>query len=257
MCLIAFAWQTHAEFPLVVAANRDEWRDRPAAPAHWWSGRPDLLAGRDLQAGGTWLGVTRTGRFAAITNFRDPAERDSGKPSRGALVVDYLMGGASPREFLSALAPTAPRYNAFNLLLGDSETLCYFGSREGDIIDVPPGVHALSNHSLDEPWPKVIRAKAGVEHLLASGWSDGGLQPFFDVVSDTTHVADEHLPDTGVGIGFERVLAPILIRGERYGTRCSTVVAFGRDGHAQFEERTRGTDGAVTGTERFAFSSVR
>ena len=257
MCLIAFAWKAHAEFPLIVAANRDEWRDRAAAPAHWWPDRQAILAGRDLKAGGTWLGVTRAGRFAAITNFRDPTERDSSKPSRGAMVIDFLESAVSPRDFLAALAPGAQRYNAFNLLLGDGRSLCYFGSREGEILDVPPGVHALSNHLLDEPWPKVTRAKAGVEDLLTGGWRDGGLQPFFDVVSDTTGVADEALPDTGVGIEFERVLAPILIRGERYGTRCSTVVAFDQSGHAQFEERTRGPDGAVTGTEHFTFSSVR
>src|SRR5258706_6908216 len=155
MCLILFAWQAHPDYPLVVAANRDEWRDRPTAPAAWWDDAPDILAGRDLEAGGTWLGVTRAGRFAAITNFRDPSDRKSTAPSRGQLVADFLRGDDAPRDYLAALAAKAARYNGFNLLLADDKSMCYFGSREGEIIDVAPGIHGLSNHLLDEPWPKV------------------------------------------------------------------------------------------------------
>ncbi len=252
MCLIAFAWQMHADIPLLVAANRDEWRDRAAEPAHWWPDKPGLLAGRDLQAGGTWLGLTRGGRFGAITNFRDPAERDSSAPSRGALLVDYFQGHAGPREYLLHLRERAGRYNAFNLLLADEDSLYYFGSREGEVIEVEPGVHALSNHLLDEPWPKVQRARMRLSAVLPT-LQDDPAAPLFDLLSDTTVAGDAELPDTGVGLEWERTLAPILIRGERYGTLCSTVVARHSDGSIFFEERSRAADGAASGSAHFVF----
>ncbi len=252
MCLIVFAWRMHADLPFVVAANRDEWRDRPAASAHWWPDAPGVLAGRDLQAGGTWLGATRAGRFGAITNFRDPAERDSSAPSRGALLVDYFQGHAGPREYLLSLRERAERYNAFNLLLADEDSLYYYGSREGRVVEVPPGVHALSNHLLDEPWPKVERARALLAaHLPNAQTSD--VQTMFDLLADSATVPDTSLPDTGVGIEWERTLATILIRGERYGTRCSTVLMRNREGQVNFEERTLGIEGEVTASAKFVF----
>jgi uncharacterized protein with NRDE domain len=247
MCLIAIAWQAHPEYPLVVAANRDEWRDRPAVPAQWWSDHPDMLAGRDLQAGGTWMGITRHGRFAAVTNFRDPSERRSTALSRGSLVAEFLLGSASPADYLAGLAGRAAQYNGFNLLLGDGRTLFYFGSREGETRAVEPGVHALSNHLLDEPWPKVTRAREAMRNSLANGD-----EPLFAMLSDATPAPDHALPDTGVGLERERWLSPILIIGERYGTRASTVLRVGR-GKARFEERTRDATGGVTGTAAFEF----
>ena len=301
MCLILFAWQAHPDYPLVVAANRDEWRERPAAPATWWDDAPDILAGRDLEAGGTWLGVTRSGRFAAITNFRDPADRRSTAPSRGQLVADFLRGDDSPRNYLEALSPKAARYNGFNLLLADEKSMCYFGSREGEIIDVPPGIHGLSNHLLDEPWPKVEKAKSALGAILgaltgvhrrgapreawgstqrdpaknasdgkASGETaenskspvDGDFEALlagnalqersFAFLSDRALHADSVLPDTGVGLEWERVLSPALIVTEKYGTRCSTVVLRAKN-EIVFEERTRGVDGEVTTVGAFRF----
>jgi uncharacterized protein with NRDE domain len=251
MCLIALAWQAHPDFPLVVAANRDEWRDRPAVPAHWWQDHPRLLAGRDLKAGGTWMGISRGGRFAAVTNFRDPSERDSTALSRGTLVAQFLLGDDDPARYLARLADRAARYNGFNLLVGDGLSLLYFGSREGEVRAVEPGVHALSNHLLDEPWPKVTRAREAMRSAIADGD-----EPLFAMLSDTTPAPDSQLPDTGVGLERERMLSPALITGERYGTRASTVLRAG-PGAARFEERTRDASGAVTLTTAFEFAFQR
>jgi len=250
MCLIALAWQAHPAFPLLVAANRDEWRDRPAEPACWWPGHPELLAGRDLQAGGTWMGITRSGRFAAVTNFRDPADRRSSALSRGSLVTEYLLSRAPPREFLAGLAGRSALYNGFNLLAGDRGSLYYFGSREGEARAVEPGVHGLSNHLLDEPWPKVGRARGAMRASLAHADPFPGL---FAMLSDAEGAPDAELPDTGVGLDWERRLAPPLITGADYGTRASTVVAVASAGQARLEERTRDASGAVTGTAGFEF----
>lgn len=242
MCLIVLAWQARADLPLIVAANRDEWRDRPAQPARWWPEHPELFAGRDLQAGGTWMGVTRAGRFAAVTNFRDPAERRSTARSRGTLVTGFLLDSLGPAEFLRALAPTAGEYNGFNLLVGDGGSLWYFGSREREARPVEPGVHGLSNHLLDEPWPKVVRGRMAMQAAL----HDPDPAPrLFDMLSDGEGAPDEALPQTGVGLAWERRLAAPLIVGADYGTRASTVLSRSASGAWRFEERTRGPDGAV------------
>ena len=248
MCLIVIAWQARDDLPLIVAANRDEWRDRPAEPAHWWDEDPDLLAGRDLRAGGTWMGVTRGGRFAAVTNFRDPAERRSTARSRGGLVTGYLRGDQGPREYLETISADASAYNGFNLILGDRATLWYFGSREGEARPVEPGVHGLSNHLLDEPWPKVVKGRAAMGMSLALA---DPVPRLFDLLSDAEAPDDDALPDTGVGKAWERRLSRALITGEDYGTRCSTVVAFDARGGFTLEERTRAADGSVAGTARF------
>ena len=166
MCLIVVAWRARPDLPLVVAANRDEWRDRPAESARWWSDHPELLAGRDLKAGGTWMGITRGGRFAAVTNFRDPSDKRSTARSRGGLVTEFLLGRDAPPDFLASLAARVHEYNGFNLILGDGEGLYYYGSREGVPRAIEPGVHGLSNHLLDEPWPKVNRARSAMQLAL-------------------------------------------------------------------------------------------
>ena len=257
MCLILFAWQAHPDYPLVVAANRDEWRERPAAPAAWWDDAPDILAGRDLEAGGTWLGITRSGRFAAITNFRDPSDRKSTAPSRGQLVADYLRGNASPRDYLVALANHAARYNGFNLLLADDTSMCYFGSREGEIIDVAPGIHGLSNHLLDEPWPKVTKGKSALGAAFEAKMAGTPLlERSFEILSDVEVADDKVLPNTGVGLEWERVLSPSLIVTEKYGTRCSTLLLRGERDIA-FEERTLGVAGEVTARSAYHFNIQR
>lgn len=245
MCLIVVAWRCRADLPFVVAANRDEWRERPAEPARWWDDPPGLLAGRDLRAGGTWMGVTRSARFAAVTNFRDPAERRSTARSRGTLVTEFLAGSSGPREFLAGLSSRAHECNGFNLIVGDGRELWYFGSREGLARPIEPGVHGLSNHVLDEPWPKVIAGRAEMHRALRD--ADPGPR-LFAMLSDRAAVRDEDLPDTGVGIEWERRLSSALIVGADYGTRCSTVLAMDGGGLRRFEERTRGADGSVTFT---------
>ena len=254
MCLIAFAWQAHPGYSLIVGANRDEWHDRPAEPAHWWP-RRGILAGRDLEAGGTWLGVTRSGRFGAITNFRDPSDRKSIAPSRGALVIDYLQSGLTPRDFLTQLLPLAHRYNGFNLLLSDNHSMCYFGSRASLIQDVSPGVHGLSNHLLDEPWPKVNQSKSDLDAILQAKMPENARQmAIYDFLSDAALADDEYLPDTAVGLDWERRLSPALIVSEKYGTRCSSTLAISHEGRMCFEEKTRDADGVVRKTSTFEFA---
>ena len=251
MCLIAIAWRARRDLPLVVAANRDEWRERPAKAAHWWPESPDLLAGRDLQAGGTWMGATRGGRFAAVTNFRDPSDKRSTARSRGTLVTEFLAGSDTPARFLSNLSGRATEYNGFNLIVGDGTSLFYFGSREGQPRAIEPGVHAISNHLLDEPWPKVVAARLAMAEALES---TDPVRVLFDMLSDAARPADDDLPKTGVGIEWERRLGPALITGDDYGTRASTVLAVSGIGDALFEERTRGADGRVTQVVREAFT---
>jgi uncharacterized protein with NRDE domain len=251
MCLIVLAWRAAAEHPLVVAANRDEWRERPAEPARWWADHPELLAGRDLQAGGTWMGITRGGRFAAVTNFRDPSDKRSTARSRGGLVTEFLLGADSPGRFLASLAARSREYNGFNLILGDATSLFYYGSREGEARPIEPGVHGLSNHLLDEPWPKVVRGRSRMRAALAAVDPAAAL---FDMLSDTAQSGDDELPSTGVGLEWERRLSPALIAGTDYGTRASTVVTLSSTGAVSFEERTRDSLGAVIGTSVHRFA---
>ena len=254
MCLIVIAWRAREDLPLAVAANRDEWRDRPAEPAHWWPDHPELLAGRDLQAGGTWMGVTRNGRFAAVTNFRDPAERRSTARSRGTLVTEYLLGTESPPRFLASLAARSGDYNGFNLILGDVASLFYFSSREGIARVIEPGVHGLSNHLLDEPWPKVVRGRMRMQEALTQ---HDPAEPLFGLLSDQEQVADDALPRTGVGIEWERRLSSALIAGAEYGTRASTVMTLASSGEITLEERTRDAEGRVAGIAAERFSLPR
>lgn len=250
MCLIVVAWRATPALPLVVAANRDEWRERPAEPAHWWSEHPRLLAGRDLRAGGTWMGITREGRFAAVTNFRDPADRRATARSRGGIVTEFLLGAETPRRFLVALAARAGEYNAFNLILGDGAGLFYYGSRENEAREIEPGVHGLSNHLLDEPWPKVVEGRRGMEAALASRDPAPAL---FEMLSREAIAPDADLPATGVGLEWERRLSSALITGDDYGTRASTVLTVSASREVSLEERTRDAAGRVAGIAKENF----
>ena len=250
MCLIVVAWRCRADLPLVVAANRDEWRDRPAEPAHWWPDHPDLLAGRDLRARGTWMGVARSGRFAAVTNFRDPSDRRSTARSRGGLVTEFLAGNEPAPAYLARIAAAAGEYNAFNLIVGDATSLWYYGSREGGARPIAPGVHGLSNHVLDEPWPKVIRGREAMERALADADPAPAL---FDLLADAGPAPDALLPDTGVGVEWERRLSAALITGADYGTRASTILLARADGRISLDERTRAADGSEAGRAKHEF----
>ncbi len=244
MCLILLAHEAHPRYRLVVAANRDEFYARPTAPAAWWPDAPEVLAGRDLRGGGTWMGVTRGGRFAAVTNFRDAAPAAPDAPSRGHLVGAFLRGSDAPDAYLRALAARAGEYAGFNLLVGDGEELRYLGNRGGAERPLAPGVYGLSNALLDTPWPKVERGRAGLAAALAGG---GEVDPeaLFRVLWDAEPAPDARLPETGVGLERERMLSSPFIRGPEYGTRASTVLLAGRDGRVRFVERTvtPGADG--------------
>lgn len=237
MCLILFAYNYHSDLPLIVAANRDEFYERPTAPAHNWEEEPSIYAGRDLVGGGTWLGVTSSGRFAAVTNYRDPYAA-AGTRSRGSLVADFLRSVETPRDYLGLVASNADEYSGFNLIVGDfgeSGSLFYSSNRESKIRELKPGVYGLSNHLLDTPWPKVVRGKRAFTAAIDSGQFDR--DRLFDVLSDETVAPDPELPDTGIGRVRERLLSPIFIRTPIYGTRCSTVVTFAGKNGFQFEER--------------------
>jgi uncharacterized protein with NRDE domain len=250
MCLILVAWQAHPRFPLVVAANRDEFFARGTAAAGFWAEDPRILAGRDLEAGGTWMGVTRSGRFAALTNFRDPAQMRKDAPSRGALVSGFLAGTESPRRYLERMADHGRRCNGYNLLVGDGESLWWSSNISGQAQALEPGVHGVSNHLLNSPWPKVGAGKTALAKALDALPNEEGL---FELLRDDGVHPDEMLPRTGVSLEWERLLSAAFVRSPDYGTRSSTVLCVATDGDVRFDEQTW-LPGAVRGTrQRFHF----
>ena len=238
MCLIVFAWQVVPGAPLIVAANRDEFYDRPALPADWWTDHPHVYAGRDLQGGGTWLGISRDGKFSALTNIRAPAEKLVDAPSRGTLVADYLSGRTGAQAYVTEVDAHAHLYNGFNLLVGDGRQLVWYSNRKKEDPrngkPLTPGIYGLSNDALDSPWPKVVRTKAQFASLLCHG---APREAFLEVLSDTSRPSDCRLPKTGVGIEMERLLSPVLIESPNYGTRTSTVVQIDDRNSAVLQER--------------------
>jgi uncharacterized protein with NRDE domain len=241
MCLLLIALNRHPAYPLVLLANRDEYYDRPSAPAYFWEEEPSVLAGKDLRAGGAWLGITRKGRIAAITNYRDPASIKQGAPSRGRLVKNFLVGQESPSEYLKKLHEEADRFNGFNLIIGDKDQLCWYSNRSQGVHPLSAGIHGLSNHLLDTPWPKVAESKDALAHLL-SDQEDPSPEDLFRILTDRTIADDQYLPDTGVGLDWERILSPIFIVSPTYGTRSSTIVLIDAQDHVTFIEKTFNSD---------------
>lgn len=237
MCLVLMAYRCHAGYELLVAANRDEFHDRPTAPLAFWDDAPDILAGRDLQEGGAWMGITRTGRFAAITNYRDPRWVRPNAPSRGHLVSGYLQGEQPAGEALERLRSVADRYNSFNLLLGDETGLYYYSNRAGEPRALPPGWYGLSNHLLDTPWPKLKRGLAMLRGLLERR-RDPAPDDLLKMLMDRTLASDAELPQTGVPLDWERWLSSIFIDAPGYGTRSSTVLLVDSGGNACMAETT-------------------
>jgi uncharacterized protein with NRDE domain len=234
VCLIIFAFKHHRDYPLIIAANRDEFYDRPTAPAAFWHDHPDILGGRDLKEGGTWLGLHRTGRLAAITNYRDPRRQKPGAPSRGKLVGSFLTGGTDPASYLDAVRPQAARYNGFTLLLGTTDALSCYSNISGDERFIEPGIHGLSNHLIDTPWPKVQRGKKRLEQILSTGPSP---EAILDMLEDRDPPPDDLLPDTGIGLEWERALSPLFVASTFYGTCSSTALLIHRNGTVLFVER--------------------
>ena len=250
MCLILVAWRVHPNFPCVVAANRDEYFGRPTAEADWWEDPADILAGRDLQAGGTWLGVTRTGRFAALTNFRDPGAIRADATSRGKLVTGFLEDQRSTAEGLKEIAQRGAQCNPFNVLCSDGRDLGVYESTTGRGQILGPGVYALSNHLLDTPWPKVTQAKSRLAEALNDLPQSAAM---LDLLRDTEPAVDEDLPRTGVSLELERMLSSAFVRGDSYGTRCSTIVTTDASGATTFAEWSWDQSGALAGMTRYHF----
>lgn len=241
MCLIVFAWRPGHAQPLIVAANRDEFYARPTQPLARWEDYPQVCAGRDLEAGGTWLGLGAAGRFAALTNIRQPGQ-PAAMRSRGELVAGFLCGAQSIDEYLAEVAVRATQYAGFNLLLGDGQRLVYASSTVA-AQPLAAGVYGLSNAGLDSPWPKLLKARAGLAAQL-QGYS---VESLLELLADAQPAADAELPDTGVGLATERLLSSAFIASPNYGTRASTVLVMDAEGRAQVTERSFGPYGGRLG----------
>lgn len=250
MCLIAVSLQQCAQYPFLLIANRDEFYSRPTRRAMFWPNHPDILAGCDELAGGTWLGVDRRGRFAAVTNFRDPRLRRPGARSRGTLVSSFLMERTPAATYLHEVHTARNHYNRFNLLLGDESGVFYYSSVLGDVRALQEGLYGLSNHNLDTPWPKVQKAKRGLSRVLRKRASLQ-LEDLFQLLADTEIAADPLLPDTGVGLGWERTLSAVFVGSPAYGTRSSTVIVLDSTGELRFAERSFDAQGGTTETYEY------
>lgn len=256
MCLILLSYEMHPKYRMVLAANRDEYYNRPTAPIGFHGDSSDVLGGRDLKHHGMWLGITRFGRFAAITNYRDPGPNISDAPSRGFLVRDFLTGKISPVNYLEHVKSIGDQYNGFNLLVGDRSELYYYSNRGDDIKKLKPGMYGLSNHLIDTPWPKITKGKSDLGNVL-NGKVDINPEDIFDILKDGSCPPDSMLPDTGVDLEWERILSPLFITSEIYGTRSSSIIFIERKGAIKFLERTFIPDGGVSKAEKtreFTFS---
>jgi uncharacterized protein with NRDE domain len=254
MCLLVLAWQAHPRYALVVAANRDEFHERPAAALAPWPAPESLLAGRDLRAGGTWLALDRARRFGVVTNFRDLQPPRAGAPSRGGLIPRYLGQQAGPGGFLASLEPQAASYSGFNLLLSDGDSLWYGCNRAQPFARaLPPGIYGLSNGFLDTPWPKLERVRAAFRGWLADRGADSA--GLFALLADRTRITDDALlPRTGVAPDWERVLSSPFVLDPEYGTRASTVLLLQADGQARIAERRFDPQGRMSGETEFALN---
>ena len=251
MCLILFAWRAHPDYRLVLAANRDEFHERPTLAADFWPQQPGLLAGRDLQAGGTWLGVTRSGRFAAVTNFREPLEPEIPlERSRGELVTDFLAGEQPPLEHAQGLRASGTNYRGFNLLLGTPESLAYASNRHVRPSEVAAGCHGLSNHLLDTDWPKVRSGRARLGRLLEGARVDP--EALFDLLTEHSLVPGDMPARAGDSAIRRHLMNHYFIVSPVYGTRSSTVVLMDRRGRVTFIERRFAPDGSESGASRYA-----
>lgn len=241
MCLILFAYQVHPVYKLIVAANRDEFYQRPTAPAHFWVDQPEILAGRDLEKMGTWMGITTGGRFAALTNYRDPKELSKGKRSRGELVADALKHKGNIKEYMEQLVSRKDLYPGYNLLAGNRNELFYYSNIGQNLQKVEQGIYGVSNHLLNTDWPKVQKGKEGMSKII-SGRKGNIIEKLLTLLQDADPAPDEILPNTGVSLEWERMLSPMFISSENYGTRSSTVLLMS-DKELKYVERVFSTYG--------------
>ncbi|TYP92177.1 putative conserved protein, contains NRDE domain [Fodinibius salinus] len=235
MCLIAFAYKQHPTYNLIFAANRDENYNRPTCAAQFWDDYPTLLAGKDLKAGGTWMGITKQGRFAALTNYRDPSIQKENPPSRGELALDFLKTSDTPMNYLRNIHSKANQYMGFNLLAGTIDQIGYYSNQQDNAHQLNSGLYGLSNHLLDTSWPKVNRAKENLRYLIKN--KQISEQALFDLLADDQQAPDDKLPDTGISKEVEKQVSPVFIKSDNYGTRCSTVLLIDKDGVVTFTER--------------------
>jgi uncharacterized protein with NRDE domain len=239
MCLALFAWKAHPKYRLILAANRDEFNDRAASRPHWWGTEESLLSGRDLLEGGTWLGVNRSGAFAAVTNYREPADLGTvtGKISRGSLVANYLEGGLPPEAYVRQVAAARDNYRGMNLLVGNLEEMWYVSNRTEEFRPLEPGIYGLSNHLLDSPWHKVVLGKLLFTKAILR--PDPDPEQLFELMTDKRQVFDDsQIPDTGIPREIERFLSSMFIAGKEYGTRVTTVVLISESEEVYFAEKS-------------------
>lgn len=235
MCTILFSWKKIPGYRLILIANRDEFYERPTALAHWWEDYPNVLAGRDLQAGGTWMGINKNGKFAAITNYRKFPLEGPFETSRGDLVKDFLTSNESSALYLDKLKQIGNKFDGYNLIFGDSQEF-YYHSNKGQPTSIEPNTYGLSNHLLDTPWPKVKNGKLQFIKQIESG--EINKEHLFKILSNQKQAPDNELPKTGVGLEKERMLSPIFIKSENYGTRISSVLTVHENGQVNFHERS-------------------
>ena len=254
MCLILFALQQHKDYPLVVIANRDEYYSRPTQAAHWWPDEPYVFAGRDLEAQGTWMGVNKNGRFAAVTNVRESGSFTPGRLSRGKLTRDFLSGHESAEVFLKGIEATAYDYAGFNLLVGDSSSLYFYSNRNPGIRCIPPGIYGVSNGLFDEAWPKLYSGKQALAATMKTAVDNDSLM---QILTDNATAEDERLPKTGVPVDIERLLSSRFIHSNDYGTRACSIVKFDNRGQIIFVEHNYDNAGRTSDfiTEEFQINN--
>ncbi len=251
MCLIAFNTNEHDLYQLIFISNRDEFYKRPTQTAHYWEDHPDILAGRDLKQLGTWLGINKSGRLAALTNYRDMSLEKERTTSRGDLVRNFLTSTSSATDYLNQLKETKLDYNGYNLLLGDKEQLYYYGNQTDQMRKLTPGTYGLSNHLLDTPWPKVERIKTSLNTYIQENL-ELKTDDLFEILLDDEKAAQSDLPETGISQELEKELSSIFIQTDGYGTRASTVILIDYEGKVSFIERTF-NEGTLTNENNFTF----
>lgn len=252
MCLINFQLGNHSKYKLIIAANRDEEYERPTEPAGFWNDDQRVLAGRDLRGMGTWLGITKNGRIAALTNVRNQEEiLKTNMLTRGQLVSGFLTSDLDAESYLKEVQKDIDEYSGFNLIAGSSDTLFYLNNYDKEIVQIEDGIHGLSNHHLDTPWPKVEKGKSGLKQITSQDNID--IESLFNLLKDETLAERHQLPDTGLSRDFEKNLSPLFINMEKYGTRCSTVVTIDKENNVQFIERTY-EQGEFIGEENYHFT---
>lgn len=249
MCVLFIAWKSHPRYRLILAGNRDEFRARPTAALARWAQNPGIIGGRDLKEGGSWLAATASGRFAAVTNFRQ-VPLTAGRISRGSLVSDFVLGDEQPGAFVRALDARAGEYGGTNLFAGTPDALWHWSNRGNVTRLVAPGLYGLSNGMIEDDWPKMRRGREGLARLVSA--SDIDEDALFTLLADRTPGADHELPDTGVGRDMERTLSSIFIAGDNYGTRASTLLLIGHDGRVRMREKRWGAYGVFEGESEIA-----